>query len=97
MTTKCPDPNTAKNAKDRTRPSRVDRKRGAQMITELYFPISPRTLEAWPIIWRYVNGRATCDTEELLALAEAKLNAAPPLMGGRKANSPLKAAQFSRL
>ena len=97
MNIKYPGPDTAKIAEDRTRPARVDRKRGAQIITDLYFPISPRTLEAWPIIWRYVNGRATCDTEELLALAEAKLNAAPPLMGGRKANSPLKAAQFSRL
>jgi hypothetical protein len=78
-------------------PARVDRKRGAQIITDLYFPISHRTLEAWPITWRYVNGRATCDTGELLALAEAKLNAAPPLMGGRKAGRHLKCEHFSTL
>ena len=65
-------------------PARVDRRLGAQIITERYFPISHRTLETWPINWRRVNGRAICDTAELLKLAESKFEAAPRLIGGRK-------------
>ena len=83
----------AAKAADSTLPARVDRKRGALIITERYFPVSHRTLETWSITWRRVNGRATCDTYELLAVAQAKLDAAPPLLGGKKvgtrANSPL--------
>jgi hypothetical protein len=45
--------------------------------------IAPNTLEAWPLTWRHVNGKAFCETAELFALAEAKLNAAPPVRGGR--------------
>jgi len=97
MNIKYPGPDTAKIAEDRTRPARVNRKRGAQIITDLYFPISHRTLETWPIAWRYVNGRATCDIGDLLILAEAKLNAAPPLMGGRKAGRHQKEENFSTL
>ena len=77
----------AAKAADSTLPARVDRKRGALIITERYFPISHRTLETWPITWRRVNGRAICDTGDLLALAEAKLEAAPPLLGGNKSTS----------
>ena len=62
-------------------PKWIDRKRGAALITDLYFQISPRTLEKWPIAWRYANGRATCETEELLNYAKAKLDAAPAIKG----------------
>ena len=97
MNNKILGPHSARPSVASTTPARVDRKRGAQIITDLYFPISPRTLETWPITWRYVNGRATCDTEELLALAKAKLSAAPPLMGGRKKGHHLKGENFSTL
>ena len=63
-------------------PRRIDRKRGAALITDLYFQISPRTLEKWPIAWRYANGRATCETEELLNYAKSKIDAAPAIKGG---------------
>ena len=63
-------------------PRRIDRKRGAALITDRYFQISPRTLEKWPIAWRYANGRATCETEELLNYAKSKLDAAPAIKGG---------------
>ena len=56
-------------------PARIDRKRGATLITDRFFPISHRTLEKWPLIWRHVNGKATCDTNELLAMAQARLDA----------------------
>ena len=77
-------PYPAKFPNDSAIPTRVDRKRGAQLITDLFFPISHRTLETWPLVWRQVNGRATCETSDLLSLAQAKLDAAPPMMGGRK-------------
>ena len=63
-------------------PVRTDRKRGAALITLLYFPISPRTLEKWPVTWVRVNGKATTTTAELFAEAEARLAGAPRIRGG---------------
>ena len=63
-------------------PKRVDRKRGAALITHFHFPISARTLERWPLQWRRVNGRALVETSELLAEAQRRLNDAPSVMGG---------------
>jgi hypothetical protein len=62
-------------------PVRTDRKRGAALITLLYFPISPRTLER-PVTWVRVNGKATTTTAELFAEAEARLAGAPRICGG---------------
>lgn len=64
-------------------PQRVDRRTGAALVTQNYFPVSPRTLEAAPLVWRRVNGKALCETAELFAWAQAKLDAAPPIRGGR--------------
>lgn len=69
---------------DSSLPLRVDRRRGASIVTERFFPVSHRTLETWPITWRLVNGRATCDTLELVAVAQEKLAAAPSLKGGKQ-------------
>lgn len=49
----------------------------------LGFPVSPRTLESWPVPTRLVNGKATFDTAELLAFARSKLDASPAIQGGR--------------
>jgi hypothetical protein len=65
-------------------PRRVDRKTGADLVTRFLFPVSHRTLEAWPLTWRRVNGKAVCETAELLAVAQAKLDAAAPIRGGRR-------------
>ncbi len=65
-------------------PVRVDRQTGATLLARYFFPCSPRTLEAWPIRWRRVNGRALAETAELFALARAKLDEAPVIQGGRK-------------
>ena len=64
-------------------PKYVDRKAGAKLITQNFFPTSHRTLEAWPLTWRHVNGKAIVETEELIACAVAKMNAAVPIRGGR--------------
>ena len=68
-------------------PVRVDRRQGAKLISARLFPISPRTLETWPVRWRRVNGRALCETAELLAFAEGKFASAPSILGGRKTKS----------
>jgi len=59
----------------------------AEIHARLYTPISPRTLETWPIAWRTVNGRAVAETQVLLAEAERRFNAAPVIMGGRKSQT----------
>lgn len=66
-----------------TLPRHVDRRTGAALVTQHFFPTSHRTLEAWPLTWRHVNGRALVETAELFALAQSKLDAAPPIRGGR--------------
>ncbi|MBP0463083.1 hypothetical protein J5Y09_04100 [Roseomonas sp. PWR1] len=65
-------------------PKLVDRKRAAALVNERYFPISPRTLEAWPLTLRRVNGKALIDTAELFKLAEERIAAAPVTRGGRR-------------
>ena len=65
-------------------PVRVDRKTAAALVTQHFFPVSPRTVEAWPLTIRRVNGRATMETAELFAFARAKVEAAPPIKGGRR-------------
>jgi hypothetical protein len=65
-------------------PSNVDRRTGAALITKYLFPVSHRSLEAWSLPTRHVNGRAVIPTGTLLEFAYAKLNAAPVVMGGRR-------------
>lgn len=64
-------------------PRRADRRIGAALVTQHLFPVSPRTLERWPLAWRRVNGKAVCDTAELFAVAERMLAEAPAVRGGR--------------
>ncbi len=64
-------------------PVRVDRRTAADLVSRHYFPVSHRTVEAWPLVVRHVNGKATVETAELFAYAQEKLDAAPPIRGGR--------------
>jgi hypothetical protein len=66
---------------------RLDRIDGARVISQYFFPISARTLEAWPLSYKVVNGRAICRTEHLLAHARMLLEAAPEIRGGRQPQS----------
>lgn len=65
-------------------PRHVDRRSGAELVTRFFFPVSPRSLEVWPLTWRHVNGKAVVATSELLGRAEEMLNAAPPIRGGKR-------------
>jgi hypothetical protein len=72
-------------------PRNADRKTIAAIITALCFPVSPRTIERWPLPVRKVNGAALYETSVALAMAEAKLAAARvyKLASGRS-QAPLK-------
>lgn len=66
-----------------TLPKRVDRKVGAQLVSQHYFPISARTLECWPLKWQRINGRALVETAMLLEEAQRRVIEAPCIMGGK--------------
>jgi hypothetical protein len=66
-------------------PVNVDRKVGADLITKFYFPVSPRSLERWPLPWRRVNGCAITPTAVLLEEARKRFEAAPVIQGGSRA------------
>ncbi len=66
-------------------PVRMDRNGLAAFITKEFFQVSPRSLERWPLTWRHVNGKAHADTAEAAAVAQAMLDAAPPIRGGKRA------------
>jgi hypothetical protein len=68
-------------------PRRVDRSTAAALVTKFFFPVSSRTLEVWSISWRLVNGKAVCETGELFAVAQAKLDAAPFITSVRRRTS----------
>lgn len=65
-------------------PIHVDRRKGAELVTQYLFPVSPRSLEAWPLPTRHVNGRAIMATATLFVHAYTKMQAAPLLAGGRR-------------
>ncbi len=55
-------------------PPRVDRADASVLLlARLGFKISPRTLQTWPLPTERINGRATYNTAELLAVAMAKI------------------------
>ena len=64
-------------------PRRMDRRLAAQVLSDHFFPVSPRTLERWPLNWRRINGRALADTEEFLAEAQRRVADAHPVRGGQ--------------
>jgi hypothetical protein len=65
-------------------PPNVDRRTGAKLITDNMFPVSHRSLEAWHLPVRHVNGRAVVSTEVLFEMAHQKLSASPVIMSGRR-------------
>ena len=57
-------------------PQFADKVTSAAIVSHHYFPISPRTLERWPLTVRRPNKVAIYEVEELMRIAEQKLNAA---------------------
>ena len=65
-------------------PQRMDRRAAAKLISQTFFPVSPRSLERWPLATRILNGRALLETREVIAYARAQVAQAPAVMGGRR-------------
>ena len=61
---------------DQPLPRYADRKTLAVIITHRCFPISPRTLERWPLTARKPNKAVVYDVTEALEYAEQQLNKA---------------------
>ena len=59
---------------DQHLPQYADKQTAAAIITHFYFPISPRTLERWPLIVRRPNKAAIYAVDELLAVAKQKFD-----------------------
>ena len=57
-------------------PQYADKTTAAAIITHHFFPISPRTIERWPLTVRRPNKATIYEVGELMAYAEAKLQAA---------------------
>ena len=57
-------------------PLNADRKTLAVIISHHYFPISPRTLEKWPLTVRRPNRAAVYNVQEAMELAKAKFESA---------------------
>jgi hypothetical protein len=57
-------------------PQYADKPTAAAIITHHFFPISPRTLERWPLTVRRPNKAAVDEVGELMAFAERKFNSA---------------------
>jgi hypothetical protein len=67
----------------KTAPEHSDRRGLAQLHTELFAPISARTFEEWPLVWKLVAGRAVTPTRAAIALAYERFQAAPEYRAGR--------------
>ena len=67
-----------------SQPARIDRRTAADLITRHFFPVSHRSLEAWPLLTQRVNGKAIISTAQVFETAFARLSAAPIVMGGRR-------------
>jgi len=52
-----------------TLPAKIDRKAGAQLITDHVFPTTPKTIKEWPLPWECPNGRAIAPPAAYLAYA----------------------------
>ena len=61
-----------------------DRRGLAKLHTQGIAPISARTFEEWPLVWRLVNGRAVTDTRTAIELAYKRYLDAPQYRGGRR-------------
>jgi hypothetical protein len=62
------------------------------LVSKYFFPVASRSLEVWPVTWRYVNGKAVAETAELFAEAQARLEAAPLISSVRRRSQTATAA-----
>lgn len=61
---------------DQPLPRFADKATAAAIVSHHYFPISPRTLERWPLTVRRPNKAVVYEVTELMAIAEERLDGA---------------------
>jgi hypothetical protein len=61
---------------DQPLPKFADKVTSAAIVTHYFFPISPRTLERWPLTVRRPNKAVVYEVAELMKMAESRLKAA---------------------
>jgi hypothetical protein len=66
-------------------PRYANRKDLAELHRKFYAPISPRSLEVWPLEWRVINGHAVSNVRHFMIVAQSRFDAAPVIRGGRRA------------
>ena len=59
-----------------TLPPLVDRRTAAALVTQHFFPVSPRTLEAWEVECIRLNGKALAAPAQYFAVAQSRLETA---------------------
>jgi hypothetical protein len=57
-------------------PPLVDRRTAAALVTQHYYPVSPRTLESWEVQCIRLNGKALAAPAQYFAAAQSRLDAA---------------------
>ena len=56
----------------------------SHVVSEMYFPVSPRSMERWDLATRVVNKRTIVEIAEVVAVARQMLESAPQVRrGGR--------------
>ena len=60
-----------------------DKRALAQLFSQCFGPISHRTVEDRPLVWRIFNGRAVTDTRAAFEAEYARFSAAPKYRAGR--------------
>jgi hypothetical protein len=59
-------------------PRNADRRTLAEIISHEVGPVSPRSLEKWPLVGRRFNGRTVFPVADALKLARDQLAISPP-------------------
>lgn len=65
-----------------------DKNQLAEIHSRYWGPVSPRTLERWPLVWRRVNGRNIGSVRDFLKVAKRRFESAPKIKGGSGDASP---------
>ena len=55
----------------------LDRRSAARLVSDLYFPVTKRAIERWPLDGKLLNGRFMIREADLHAYCAAKLRSAP--------------------
>jgi hypothetical protein len=70
-------------SRDDDLPLFMTRRELAAHVSATRFPVSPRTIERWPVRGKFLNGHRVVDTNHALEHADAMIAEAPTVATGR--------------